>query len=133
MYTTNDGFYGRVENKSRLSVEVSPLRRRMCEDMRLAGLAESTQESYIYAVTKLQKEFKRHPAKLSEQDLRNYLIWLRDEKKVAKGTFQGLYYGLKFFYCNTLNLNWSLFTKKMFAYLNKSVFLQFSLIKNVAG
>ena len=112
MHTINNEFYSRVGNKSMVGMEISPLRHRMCEDMRLAGLAESTQESYIYAVTKLQKKFRQHPAKLSERELRDYFIWLRDEKKVAKGTFRGLYYGLKFFYCNTLNLDWSLFTKK---------------------
>ena len=129
----NNGFYGREENKSRVGSEVSPLRYRMFEDMRLAGLAESTQESYICAVTKIQKELGRHPARLSEKDLRNYFVWLRDEKKVAKGTFQGLYYGLKFFYCNTLNLEWSIFTKKKCDYLSRSVFLLFLLVRTAVS
>ena len=93
MHTINNEFYSRVGNKSMVGMEISPLRHRMCEDMRLAGLAESSQESYIYAVTKLQKEFRQHPAKLSERELRDCFIQLRDEKKVAKGTFQEILEG----------------------------------------
>jgi len=125
--------YGRVESKSRSRRNISPIRFRMYEDMRLAGLAEKTQECYVYAVSKLQRDLNRNPAKLSERELRNYFVWLRDERKVAKGTFQGLYYGLKFFYCNTLNRDWSLFTKKKYVYLSRSVFRLRLLMKSAAG
>ena len=93
----NGKVYGGGRDKSRSQGGVSPIRLRMFEDMRLAGLAEKTQGCYVYAVSKLQRDLNRHPAKLSEQEVRNYFVWLRDTRKVAKGTFQGLYYGLKFF------------------------------------
>jgi hypothetical protein len=31
---------------------------------------------------------------------------------VAKGTFEPIFFGLKFFYVNTLGYDWPLFTKK---------------------
>lgn len=133
MSSDSVGFYAKGENKSRIRRNISAFRLRMYEDMRLAGLAEKTQESYIYAVSKLQKDLNRHPAKLSERELRDYFVWLRDTKKVAKGTFQGLYYGLKFFYCNTLNRDWPLFTKKKYACLSRSVFRLPLLMKSAAS
>jgi hypothetical protein len=34
---------------------------------------------------------------------------------VAKGTFEPMFAGLKFFYVNTLGYEWALFTKKKYA------------------
>ena len=41
--------------------EVSPLRRRMLEDMTLRNLSPATQQSYIYAVAKFSRRFGRFP------------------------------------------------------------------------
>ena len=41
---------------------MSELRQRMLEDMRLAGLAETTQERYVRAVRRLAKTFMRPPS-----------------------------------------------------------------------
>lgn len=95
--------------------EVSSLRRRMIDDMCLAGLSEVTQEAYIRSVRILQTHTGCRPDHLLESDLRRYLLYLRDEKKVAKGSFLATYYGLKFFFYRTLDRDWSLFTKKKFA------------------
>jgi len=39
-------------------------------------------------------------------------FYLRDELGVARGTFDPIWAGLKFFYLNTLGYDWPLFTKK---------------------
>ncbi len=114
--------FGKEARKQECS-NVSPLRRRMIEDMTLAGLKASTQETYISAVVRLQKVTGCIPNRLSEEQVRNYLIWLRDTEGVAKGTFQTNLYGLKFFFHITLNRDWSLFTKKKFVSPGKSEFL----------
>ncbi|MHC4884714.1 MAG: site-specific integrase [Planctomycetota bacterium] len=113
--------------------EESPLRRRMIEDMQLAGLSKGTQETYIYAVRALQRHTGCCPSRLSEEDVRNYLVYLREEKKVAKGTFETAFFGLKFFFYRTLDLNWSLFTKKKFANQGRSEFHLLSLSKTVVA
>ena len=43
---------------------ISPLRRRMIEDMTIRNLSRSTQESYIYAVAKFSLHFKQSPDRL---------------------------------------------------------------------
>ena len=77
--------------------QVSPLRQRMISDMELAGYTKETQTCYIGAVVKLQDHYKIRPDKLSEKQVQQYILWLRNEKKVPKGTFQTNWSGIKFF------------------------------------
>lgn len=91
---------------------VSPLRRRMIRDMELAGFAPGTKHTYLAAVVALQKHTGTRPDKLSEKQVFDYLLWLRDVKSVPKGTFKTTLYGLKFFYHRCLGLDWALFTRK---------------------
>ena len=46
--------------------EMSPLRRRMIEDMTVRNLSPATQRSYLYAVTKFSRFFGRSPDRLYE-------------------------------------------------------------------
>ena len=51
---------------------MSPLRARMIEDMKLAGLAATTQEIYLQAVRSLAKHYNRSPELLAEEEVRRY-------------------------------------------------------------
>ena len=50
--------------------QMSPLRMRMIEDMKLAGLSPGTQATYIDAVRKLAAYYRRSPDQLSEEEVR---------------------------------------------------------------
>ena len=52
------------------------------------------------------------PDQLSERNVEDYILYVRDELGVAKGTLAPIFAGLKFFYVNTLGYDWPLFTKK---------------------
>jgi Phage integrase, N-terminal SAM-like domain len=71
---------------------MSPLRMRMIEDMKLAGLSPGTQATYIDAVRKLAAYYRRSPDQLSEEEVRAYILNLR-ERGAARGTFKANYYG----------------------------------------
>jgi len=98
--------------KRQAKKQISPLRQRMIRDMELAGYTQGTQQSYIGAVVKLQDHYTIRPDKLTEKQVLQYIFWLRDEKKVAKGTFQTNWAGIKFFYYHTLGVDWPLVTRK---------------------
>ena len=66
---------------------MTPLRLRMIEDMTLAGLAAGIQAVYIQAVRRLAAHYRRSPDQLSEDEVRAYLLSLR-ERGVALGTFK---------------------------------------------
>ena len=52
--------------------EISPLRHRMIEDMRLRKLAPHTQASYVRAVRKLAGYLRRAPDTATVEELRNF-------------------------------------------------------------
>ena len=56
--------------------EMSPLRRRMIEDMTVRNLSPATQRSYLYAVTKFSRYFSRSPDRLSVEDVRAFQVHL---------------------------------------------------------
>lgn len=85
----------------------------MIEDMKLAGLAPRTQAVYVEAVRKLAAHYRRPPDELNEEEVRCYLVGLR-ERGVARGTFKSHHYGIQFLYRHTLDRDWSLFSKKRF-------------------
>jgi hypothetical protein len=99
---------------------MTPLRKRMIEAMRLAALAAGTQANYLQAVRSLAAYYMRSPDELSEAEVRAYLLYLRDEKGIALGTFKTNHGGIQFLYCQTLERDWPLFLKKEFARPSRS-------------
>lgn len=86
---------------------MTPLRVRMIEDMQLNGLSASTQKLYAGAVAQLAKHCHRSPDQLSEQDLRQYFLYLTNEKKSSRSTATIALCGIKFLYEKTLHRQWA--------------------------
>ena len=100
---------------------MSELRNRMIQDLNLAGLCErGTDKVYLRAVRQLAGYYMLPPDRLNERQVQDYILYVRDELGVAKGTFEPMFAGLKFFYVNTLGYEWSLFTKKKYASHSRS-------------
>jgi integrase/recombinase XerD len=85
---------------------MSALRQKMIEDMQLKGLALRTQEAYVNAVFQLSKWLKKSPEQIHEEELRDYFLYLKNEKRVAGSTFSIALCGIKFFYEQTLKKEW---------------------------
>jgi integrase/recombinase XerD len=85
---------------------MTALRHRMREDLQLRGLAPRTQQCYVQAVHQLAQHYRRAPDQLSEEELRQYFLFLLNEKQVAESTFRIHFYGIKFFYEITLQRPW---------------------------
>ena len=81
--------------------EMSPLRRRMIEDMTVRNLSPATQRSYIHAVAKFSRYFGCSPDRLDIEDVRAYQVQL-----VARGiswpALNQTVCALRFFYGVTL-------------------------------
>jgi integrase/recombinase XerD len=56
--------------------EISPLRRRMIEDMTVRNLSPATQRSYVHAVAKFARFFGRSPETLDLEDVRAFQVHL---------------------------------------------------------
>src|SRR5947209_19090529 len=74
------------------------LRQRMHQDLQLAGLSERTREAYLRAVRQLADHFHTPPDRLSEQQVRDYLLHLKNDRKLASASLIVACCGIKFFY-----------------------------------
>ena len=81
--------------------EMSPVRRRMIEDMAIRNLSPATQRSYIHAVSKFSQYFHRSPERLGLEDVRAYQVHLAS-KGVAWASLNQVVCALRFFYGVTL-------------------------------
>ena len=81
--------------------ELSPLRRRMIEDMTVRNLSPATQRSYISAVLKFSRYFGRSPDKLELEDVRSFQVHLVSTGISWAGLNQ-IVCALRFFYGVTL-------------------------------
>ena len=77
--------------------EISPLRRRMIEDMTIRNLSPATQQSYLYAVSKFSRHFGHSPDRLGVEDVRAYLVHLTS-KGFAWSSLNQTVCALRFFY-----------------------------------
>ena len=81
--------------------QVSPLRQRMLEDMRMRKLAPKTREAYIRAVSRFAKYLGRSPDTATAEDLRLYQLHLVDSG-TSPITLNATITGLKFLFDVTL-------------------------------
>ena len=85
---------------------MTPLRQRMTEDLQLRGLSAKTQEAYLRAVRQLAEHYHKSPDLITEEELRQYFLYLRNERHVSRSGFTVALSGLKFFYQQTLRRDW---------------------------
>lgn len=85
---------------------MTALRQKMIEDMQLRGLAERTQQSYVAAVQKLAEYYGKSPAELSEAELREYFLYLKNEKQLGASSCMQVLCAVKFLYQRTLQQKW---------------------------
>lgn len=83
------------------------MRDRFIEDMRLAGLSARTQEAYAQAVGQLVARVGKGPLRVTEEDIREYFLFMTQEKRVARGTATIALCATKFFFEKTLQRTWT--------------------------
>jgi integrase/recombinase XerD len=88
---------------------MSELRKRMIECLQLRGLSERTQESYVRAVRQLAEHYHKSPDLISEEELRQYFLFIKNIKHYSRSTMTIAICGIRFCYEQTLNRNWAIF------------------------
>jgi site-specific recombinase XerD len=81
----------------------------MREDMLLSNLSQKTQDSYINGALKLARYYRRSPSDLSEEEVRNFILFLKDESGLSVETVRVSFYGIKFLCQKTLGRKWKIF------------------------
>jgi site-specific recombinase XerD len=81
----------------------------MLEDMQLRGLAPKTQDAYLRAVVQLAKYYDKSPELIDEEDLRQYFLYLKNEKQASRSAITIALCGIKFLFEQTLHREWVVF------------------------
>ena len=84
-----------------LITQMSPLRRRMIEDITIRNMSPTTQRAYVYAVQKFSRYFGRSPDRLEHEAVRAYQMHLV-ERGIAWPTLNATACALRFSYGVTL-------------------------------
>jgi integrase/recombinase XerD len=87
---------------------MTPLRRRMTEDMQVRNLSPHTQNSYVQQVSLFARHFGKSPEVLGPEEIRSYQVYLTNEKKLAPGSIIIAVAALRFLYKVTLQKDWRL-------------------------
>jgi integrase/recombinase XerD len=86
---------------------ITPLRQRMIEDMRVRNLSAKTIVLYVDAIAKFAKFFHKSPDILGREEIRNYQVYLVQQKKVSWSAFNIVVCALRFLYTVTLAKDWA--------------------------
>ena len=82
------------------------LRERMFANLRMRNFSPKTIEAYLWHVREFTRYFGKAPDLLGEENVRRYLQYLLDERKVSWSNMNIGYSALKFFYVETLHRTW---------------------------
>src|ERR1700731_1973643 len=95
-------FLNRSRAMTHTSQDISPLRQRMIDDMRMRKLAPKTQAGYVRVVRQFTAFLGRPPDTAAVEDLRRYQLHLVDHG-ISPVSLNAAITGLKFFFEITLN------------------------------
>ena len=76
----------------------SELRTRFISRMKLHGLSENTQRSYVTSVKGLATYYRKSPETLTDEQIRGYFQHLVEDRKLTRGSCHRTLTGLMFFY-----------------------------------
>lgn len=85
---------------------MTALRQRMIEDMRIRNFATTTQRSYIHYVAEFAKHFNRSPQDLDLEAVRQYQLYLAQDRKLSPQSINTFISAVQFLYLTTLEMPW---------------------------
>ena len=80
----------------------TPLRQRMLEELQRRNYSSKTIRLYLRHVAEFAKHFHRSPDQLGAEEIRQYQLFLIQEKKLAWSSYNQIVCALRFFYAKTL-------------------------------
>lgn len=81
---------------------MTPLRSKMIRELKIRNYAADTQRAYLSSVIELAAFFKKSPDKLSNEDIKDYILHLTEDRQLANSTLGQKSAGIRFFYHEVL-------------------------------
>ena len=85
---------------------MTSLRQRMLEDMQVRQLSPCTQQTYVETVARFARHFDSSPALLGPEAIRDYQVYLTNERRLAPSSVLVAVSALRFLYRVTLRKQW---------------------------
>jgi site-specific recombinase XerD len=82
---------------------MTPLREKMIEEMQLRRFSSNTQESYVRSVSGLASHYHKSPDQINSSQLKNYCLFLTNERNLSWSSINTITAGIRFFYAETLD------------------------------
>jgi len=79
----------------------------MKRDLELKNYSPKTRSCYLASVKSFALHFNRSPAEMSDEEIREYLHYLIEDKRASQAAISQTYSALKFLYETTLKKDWS--------------------------
>ena len=86
---------------------MTSLRQRMLEDMQVRQLSSCTQRTYVETVARFARHFDRSPSRLGPEEIRDYQVYLTNERGLAPSSLIVAVSALRFLYRVTLQKRWA--------------------------
>jgi site-specific recombinase XerD len=86
---------------------MTPLRKRMIDDMRLRNFSTETQRSYVHYMAEYAVYFKTSPDRLGPEAIREFQLYMLEDRRLSPETVNGFISAARFLYQTTLELPWS--------------------------
>jgi len=86
---------------------MTELFQRFSEDMDLAGYSPRSIDMYVRSVKQLTKHYQKSPEKISDEELRKYFLYNKNERKWSRTASTIVLCGIKLFYTMTLKREWT--------------------------
>lgn len=83
------------------------LRQRFIEDLQLQGMSARTQQAYTRVVRLLSEHYRKSPDQVTEEELRQYFLYVKNTKGWSRATMTQSICGIKFFFEQTLQCDWT--------------------------
>jgi integrase/recombinase XerD len=85
---------------------MTPLRRRMIEDMQLRNLSSETQRAYVHYIRGLAQFYQTSPEQLGLEEVREYQLHLVQERQLSSQSVNTFVSAVNFLYTVTLETPW---------------------------
>lgn len=83
---------------------MSPLRQRMIEELRRRNYAERTIRTYVLGVAAFARFHRRSPDALGAEEIRQFQLHLKNEKKLSFSSYNTVTCALRFFYRHVIGI-----------------------------
>jgi len=87
---------------------MTTLRQRMIEDLQVRNRSPHTIRSYVACIAHFARHFGKSPELLGPEEIRQYQVYLVNERRVSLSYLIQIVAALRFLYCVTLQRDWAI-------------------------